>query len=114
MEREDYIKALKEKEYWSKTLDYQFISTFWEEFCISDRYGSEGVLDHYKEVFDEWKDNHKYLTELVLILNLKIWSWYGVDDDLGMTYDKLWKMTDSYALDTLKGDNLRYYLATLD
>ena len=47
-------------------------------------------------------------------MNLKIWIWYGVDDDLGRTYDKLWKMTDAYAMETLKGDKLRYYLATLD
>ena len=56
----------------------------------------------------------RFLTELVLVLNWKIYQWYQVDDTLGMTYDALWQKTDSYALKTLKGDNLHYYLSILD
>lgn len=108
-------RALMMKQYLQDTLSYDFQTTFWEEFSISDRwYGPAGVIDHYNLVFDQWKDNVKFLTELVLVLNLKIASWFGVDDDLGRTYEYLWKITDSYALDTLKGDDLHYYLNTLD
>ena len=46
--------------------------------------------------------------------NIKIFIWYKEDDDLGLTYDQLWKETDQYALETLKGDDLHYYLHTLD
>lgn len=108
-------KILLEKMALEKMLDYKFESTFWEEFSVAEEnYGAEGVKEHYKVVFDQWKDNLKYLTELVLVLNIKIFLWYGVDDTIGLTYDQLWKETDGYALNTLKGNDLHYYLSTLD
>ena len=107
-------KILLEKLALEKMLDYKFESTFWEEFSIAEDYGAEGVKEHYDLVFEQWKDNLKFLTELVLVLNLKIFLWYGVDDTIGLTYDQLWKETDGYALETLKGDDLHYYLSTLD
>lgn len=107
-------KILLEKMALEKMLDFKFESTFWEEFSIAEDYGSEGIKEHYDLVFTQWKDNLKYLTELVIVLNIKIFIWYGVDDSIGLTYDQLWKETDSYALDTLKGDSLHYYLSTTD
>ena len=107
-------RALMMKQYLQDTLGFEFQTTFWEEFSISDKYGSQGVVEHYKVVFDQWKNNVKFLTELVLVLNLKIASWFQVDDTLGRTYETLWKITDSWALDTLKGDDLHYYLKALD
>ena len=110
----DLEKVQLQKLALEKEFDYKFETTFWEEFSISDQYGSDGVIEHYNQVFEQWKDNLKYLTELVLVLNWKIFQWYQVDDDLGLTYDQLWKMTDSYAMENLKGDDLHYYLHTLD
>ena len=105
---------LLEKLSLEKMLDYKFESTFWEEFSIAEDYGAEGVKEHYDLVFEQWKDNLKFLTELVLVLNIKIFIWYGVDDTIGKMYDQLWKETDGYALNTLKSDDLHYYLSTLD
>ena len=107
-------KILLEKMALEKMLDYKFESSFWEEFSIAEEYGPEGIRRHYDTVFGQYKDNLKYLTELVLVLNIKIFIWYKEDDDLGLTYDQLWKETDQYALETLKGDDLHYYLHTLD
>lgn len=33
-------------------------------------------MDTYNSAFNEWKDNHIYLTELVMVLNWKCWYWY--------------------------------------
>jgi len=107
-------KILLEKLALEKMLDYKFESTCWEEFSIAEEYGADGVKEHYDLVFEQWKDNLKFLTELVLVLNIKIFIWYGVDDSIGKMYDQLWKETDGYALDTLKGEDLHYYLSTLD
>ena len=82
-----------------------------ESFERSDVTGYSTAMSF---AFDQYKDNLKYLTELVLVLNIKIFIWYKEDDDLGLTYDQLWKETDQYALETLKGDDLHYYLHTLD
>lgn len=110
----DLKEVLTQKQALERQFDFHFESTFWEEFSIADNYGSEGVREHYNLVFNLWKDNLRFLTELVLVLNWKIYQWYQVDDTLGMTYDALWQKTDSYALKTLKGDNLHYYLSVLD
>jgi len=107
-------KILLEKLALEKMLDYKFDSTLWEEFSVAEGYGSDGILKHYQIVFEQWKDNLKFLTELVLVLNIKIFIWYGVDDSIGKMYDQLWKETDGYALETLKGEDLHYYLSTLD
>ena len=110
----DLEKVQLQKLALEKEFDFKFETTFWEEFSIADQYGSEGVVEHYNQVFEQWKDNLRYLSELVLVLNWKIYQWYQVDDDLGLTYDQLWKRTDGYAMETLKGDDLHYYLSTLD
>lgn len=107
-------KILLEKMALEKMLDFKFESTFWEEFSIAEDYGAEGVREHWNLVFEQWKGNIKFLTELVLVLNIKLFIWFKVDDDLGLTYEELWKETDGYALETLKGDDLHYYLHTLD
>ena len=110
----DLEKVQLQKLALERQFNYKFETTFWEEFSISDQYGPDRVVEHYNLVFDQWKDNLKYLTELVLVLNWKIYQWYQVDDTLGMTYDDLWKRTDSFAMDTLRGEDLHYYLSVLD
>lgn len=107
-------EKLLEKQSFEKIFDFKFESSFWEEFSIAENYGSDGIREHYKVVFDQWKGNLKYLTELVLVLNWKISTWFGVDDSIGKTYDELMRDADGYALNTLKGDDLHYYLSTLD
>ena len=110
----DLEKVLLQKQALEKQFDFKFITTFWEEFSISESYGSDEIRKHYDLVFDQWKDNLKYLTELVLVLNWKIFQWYQVDDTIGMTYDELWKRTDGFAMKTLQGEDLDYYLSILD
>jgi len=113
MENISNLKLL-EKQTLEKVFDFKLESTFWEEFSISESYGPEGIKEHYQVVFDQWKDNLELLTELVLVLNWKISTWFGVDDNIGLTYNDLWAKTDAYALKNLKGDDLHYYLSTLD
>lgn len=110
----DLETYLSQKLALEKQFDFKFETSFWEEFSIADNYGSDGIKEHYDQVFSEWKDNFKFLTELVLVLNWKIFQWYQIDDAIGLTYDELWKKTDAYALENLKGDELHYYLSVLD
>ena len=108
------LSSIQVKQSFEKIFDFKLKTTFWEEFSIAENYGSDGIREHYNLVFEQWKDNLEYLTELVLVLNWKISQWFGVDDNIGLTYDELWHETDTYALKTLKGDDLHYYLSTLD
>ena len=116
MEGIDFYKqeVQKEKKDLEKFLDFKFETPFWEIFSLAELIGTDYIRENYDFVFMMSKDNLMNLTELALVLNLKIYRWYQKNDAYGLTYDELWKKTDAYALGTLKGDHLHYYLSTLD
>ena len=87
---------------------------FWMDFSIADKFGINAIKDTYKRAFNEWKDNHVYLTELVMVLNHKIWQWYEKNDAIARLYDALWKEADLWALENLKGEDLEYYYNVTD
>ena len=93
---------------------YEPQTTFWEDFSIADRFGKDAVQDTYNRAFADWKSNVVYLTEMVLVLNHKIWQHYTHNDELAALYDKLWREADEYAAMNLKGDDLTYYYQTTD
>lgn len=95
-------------------MDYDFKTTFWQDFTIADGFGILSVKDTYNRAFNEWKHNHIYLTELVLVLNWKIWQHYESNKELANLYNDLWERTDKYALDNLKGKELDYFIETTD
>lgn len=94
---------------------YKPLTTFWQDFGIAERFGESAMLDTYKKCFDYAKDDYKILTELVIMLNWKMWE----QDDkgnptLGNIYCKLWEKADNYALDNLKDEELQYFIRTID
>ena len=89
-------------------------STFWQDFCIADAFGLNAVKDTFRRAFGEWKTNYKMLTELVGVLNHKIWQHYSVTPELAELYDKLWKQADAYGCDNLKDEELQHFLSVLD
>lgn len=95
-------------------MDYEFKTTFWQDFSIADKFGIDAIKDTYNRAFKEWKDNYIYLTELVLVLNWKIWDWYEKDTSIAKVYNDFWEKTQNYAYDNLKGDELTYFYRTLD
>ena len=102
-------------EQWMKECcGYNCITTFWMDFSIADRFGIEAVKDTYKRAFNEWKADYRYLTELVLVLNHKIWAHYQSNRPLAEVYDALWREADQWAVSHLKGEELNYYYNTLD
>ena len=94
--------------------DYNFITTFQSDFSIADHFGIDAVKDTYKRAFKEWKTNYKYLTELVLVLNWKIWEYYETKPNLARVYNSLWEQADNYACDHLEGEELTYFLNVTD
>src|SRR5574344_607976 len=93
---------------------YKPISTFWNDFSIADAFGTDAVFDTFKKVFAEWHEDYKMFTELILVLNHKIWYWYEKDDKLSKLYNLLWERMDLWAQENLKGDELDYYYRTTD
>lgn len=96
---------------------YEMTTTFWMDFSIADAFGTAAIQDTYNRAFNEWKSNHVYLTELVIVLNYKIWQWYEQSNgscEFSRLYNKLWEEADAYALDNLKGEELDFFLSITD
>lgn len=93
---------------------YVLTTTFWDDFSIADRFGEAAIKDTFKRAFKEWKGNYIYLTELVIVLNHKIWQWYEKNDRYAEIYTELWEKADAYACDNLKGDELSFFYHITD
>lgn len=94
---------------------YKPKTTFYMDFSIADAGGESAVKDTYNRAFGWWKGNYEYLTELVMVLNWKIWEHNSTGNrNLKELYYKLWEEADGYATDNLKGDELSYYYRTTD
>lgn len=102
------------KEMMKENCGYEAITTFWEDFSIADRFGANAVNDTYNRVMKEWEGNVKYLTELVLVLNHKLWEHYNNNSPLAALYDDLWDKASTYCMDTFTGEDLDYYFRTTD
>lgn len=102
------------KELMVSEMGYEPFTTFWEDFSIADAFGAEAVQDTFDRAFNEWKTQYKYLTELTIVLNHKIWLWYEKDDELAKLYDKLWRQADEYACNTLQDEEIAYYYKVTD
>ena len=89
-------------------------TTFWEDFTIADRFGIDAIKNTYKRAFNEWKNDYIYLTELVMVLNWKLWYWYERDEKIATLYNDLWSEADKYAIENLKGKDLEYFYETTD
>lgn len=95
-------------------IGYKPITTFWQDFTIAEVFGEKAIEDTFNRAFNEWKTNYKYLTELVLVLNHKIWKFYKTNNDMAKLYDKLWHKADLYATSELKGEGLDYFYRVTD
>lgn len=93
---------------------YEPKTTFWLDFCIADPFGADAVKDTFNRAFEEWKDDYIYLTELVMVLNHKIWWHYENNEPLARVYNDLWMLADEYARDHLTGEELAYFYRTTD
>lgn len=95
-------------------IGYKQITTFYADFSIADMFGVKGVKDTFNRAFKNWKDDYRYLTELVLVLNRKSWYYAEKNEELSSLYVELYYEASDYALSTLKGEELKYYLNTTD
>lgn len=93
---------------------YEMQTTFMTDFTIADRFGTYAIKDTFNRAFNEWKNNYVYLTELVIVLNLKIWEWYEKNKDIARVYNDLWEKADAYACENLKGEELSWFYRITD
>lgn len=93
---------------------YKPKTTFYMDFSIADNFGEDAIKDTYKRAFEGWRDNVEYLTELVMVLNWKIFEHFETNKRYAQIYQDLYMETDEYALNNLQGEELAYYYRTTD
>ena len=93
---------------------YEMTTTFWDDFTIADIFGADAIRDTYKRAFAEWRHDYVYLTELVIVLNHKIWQHYQRNDAYARLYNDLWELADLYAQENLKGEELSFFYRITD
>ena len=93
---------------------YVPMTTFWQDFSIADNYGLDAVRRTYNRTVNEWHDNYKYVTELILVLNHKIWQWHEQRDDLALLYNDLWRVLDAWARDNFTEEQQQYLFKVTD
>lgn len=94
---------------------YKTISTFYMDFSIADTFGEKGIKETYENVMKNWSDNYKYITELYIVLNHKIWEHYeNKNDKLAKLYDGLWRECGNWCDDNFTSEELEYFYATID
>lgn len=95
--------------------DFKFKTTFWMDFSIADRFGADAIKDTFDRAFYEWRDNYMYLTELVLVLNWKLWEHYENGNmKFSHLYDDFYHLAYQYGCEHLTDDEFLYFLDVLD
>ncbi|TCD53858.1 hypothetical protein EJ419_06290 [Alloscardovia theropitheci] len=93
---------------------YTPLTTFWMDYSIADAFGINAIKDTHKRVIKEWSSNYKMMTELVLVFNYKIWQHYETNQALAELYNELWETTENWCYTTLTGEELDYFITTID
>ena len=93
---------------------YKQITTFYMDFGIAEPFGVRAIRDTYTRGLEYAKTDYKVLTELVMVLNWKIWEHYQTNEKLARVYNDLWEQANIFAIEYLKGDELRYFYRTTD
>ena len=72
----------------------KFSTTFRMDFTIADRFGIPAIRDTFNRAFSEWKSDYRYLTDLVITLNHKIWEHYETRPSYAEVYNELWELLE--------------------
>lgn len=83
---------------------YKPFTTYYTDFGIAEWYGESAIKDTYKRAIKYWGEDIKWVTEIYMVLNFKIWEHYGRNDKLARLYDSLWKKTQSYIYEHYEGN----------
>lgn len=92
---------------------YKPLTTLYTDFSIADKFGTKGIQETFDKVFEEFKNNYKYFTELVMVMSWKSFE-HQDNYEYCKLYSDLYHKSDEYAFKNLKGEELKYYIRTTD
>lgn len=99
-------------------IGYKPMTTFWDDFSIAETFFGTplSIKDTAKRAWSEWKNDYKYATELIMVLNHKCWYWNNRNDNLMELYSNLYYEYNEKLYDFYKNNKeaLDYIFHTLD
>jgi len=100
----------------SNFTDWRPVTTAWRDFSIAESISEQETKETYERLLKKMKKDYKLLTELVMILNHKSFQHSEIPghNRLCELYSNLFASTYDYACNTLKGDELDYFLTVTD
>lgn len=97
---------------------YRPLTTLYLDFGIAERFGEKAIRNTYNKMVKEYNIlSYKELTELVMVLNWKLWEHYESGNErLARLYDELWRKGSEHTITLLENDSekLGYYYRTTD
>lgn len=95
---------------------YKPLTTLYEDFSIAEPFGKSAIEDTYKRALEYVKNDYKLFTELVMVLNWKIWSLYRDNEPVARLYDSLWRKAENEFFEKYEKDEeaVRYFYRTTD
>lgn len=93
---------------------YKPLTTCYMDLSIAEPFGNDAIMQTYRALKKGFEGNVKYLTELTMALNWKIYEHYNRNREMAKLYNELYLKMDDYCYNTFKGDDRTYYLRTTD
>ena len=96
---------------------YKPKTTYYTDFGIAERFGKDAIVDTYKRAVKYWGDSIEWMTEIVMVLNWKIWEHYHRgNDEMVKFYDELWRKAQDEVFKRYEDDEeaMDYYFRTTD
>ena len=93
---------------------YKPQTTFYMDYSIAEQFGVNAVKETFERAFEKWKNDIVSENQLSMATNWKIWEHYEKNEKLARVYNELWERIDSWCMENLKGEDMKYYLRTTD
>lgn len=128
---QEFVTRMSKLPAWKTAAEigYEPKTTFWQDFCIAERFGSKAIQDTFMRAFDEWQEDVIYMAELALVLNHKGWWFYNAYEiykqkgdtegadifyRLSQLYFRLYDIVHRFAQNCFTGNDAEYYFETID
>lgn len=103
----------------AKQIGYTPATNLWEQFTETEFNGLEAIDTLAEDVFELYKNDIIFLTELIMVINHKSWYWFEHGDNhVARFYSELYHEFDDRAIKYIEAnmDNnaISYYFKTLD
>ena len=93
---------------------YKPLTSYYFDFSIAEAYGIEAMEETLDNAIKFWKDDYKVLTELVMVLNWKMFEHNKGSEQMLDFYYKNYIMLSNYCENNFTKKQLQYYYKTTD